>query len=57
MDKGEYTVNSQAHPSSPVYRDDRIASIAQEKGVERAEAAENFGNIETAEEYGYVARG
>ena len=53
MEKDDY--NDEA--ALPTFGDERIASIAQEKDIQRGEAVENFGSIETAEEYGYVARG
>ena len=33
------------------------AQIVEEKGVEMGEAADIYGDLETAEDYGYVSRG
>lgn len=49
MEKAQYSVEA------PPYEDP--AHIAQEKGVKAGEAADVFGDIQTAEEYGYVSRG
>ena len=38
-------------------RKERIASIAHDRGAQMGEAADVYGDIETAEEYGYVSRG
>ena len=51
-----------AGESSPDYphdetRKERIASIAHDHGAQIGEAADVYGDIETAEEYGYVSRG
>jgi len=54
-DKREYDVEGGA-PAYPM-RNERFASIAQANGIHKGEAVENFGDIETAEEYGYVSRG
>lgn len=40
---------------SPVYAD--AANVVRERGKSIGEAADIYGNIETAEEYGYVTRG
>ena len=36
---------------------DDAAHLAQEQGVKTGEAAENFGDYDTLEQYGYVQRG
>ena len=38
-------------------KSERVASIAHRKGVKMGEAADAYGDIQTAEEYGYVTRG
>ena len=40
---------------SPGYKD--VGRRAEENGVRLAEAADIFGNVQTAEDYGYVSRG
>ena len=40
---------------APAYEDP--AALTHEKGIKIGEAADIFGDVQTAEEYGYVSRG
>lgn len=59
MDEKAGYLTGEASPDYPhdETRKDRIASIAQERGTQIGEGADIYGDVETAEEYGYVARG
>lgn len=52
-----YDYKNEAEASSPDTHDNDIANITQEKGIATGEAADVFGDLQTAEEYGYVSRG
>lgn len=57
MDKDAYNVDPKeayGNPSPP-YQD--AAGLVETKGIRIGEAADMFGDVETAEEYGYVSRG
>lgn len=57
MDKGAYNVEPKeayGHDAPP-YQDP--AGIVETKGIRMGEAADMYGDIQTAEEYGYVSRG
>ncbi|MCJ1415705.1 hypothetical protein MMC32_002037 [Xylographa parallela] len=53
MEKGEYA--SETGMGAPAYDDP--ARIVEDKGVRMGEAADMYGDLDTAEEYGYVTRG
>lgn len=57
MEKEDYNVAPMRRRSdeSPIY--DSAARIVEEKGARMGEAADMYGDLETAEEYGYVSRG
>lgn len=56
MDKEQYTVDeSSAYNSHATYIDP--ATGAESKSGPLAEAGEMYGNLDTAEEFGYVHRG
>lgn len=57
MDKGAYNVEpKEAYGHDvPPYQDP--AGIVETKGIRMGEAADMYGDIQTAEEYGYVSRG
>ena len=40
---------------APAYNDP--AQVVEDKGIRMGEAVDMFGDVETAEEYGYVTRG
>ncbi|KAF1962148.1 hypothetical protein CC80DRAFT_462055 [Byssothecium circinans] len=52
-EKDQYTVGAGSHEGS----DNAVANIVRDKGIATGEAADVYGDIQTAEEYGYVARG
>lgn len=49
MEKEAYTVDAPLH--------DDPARIVEDKGMRMGEAADVYGDIQTAEDYGYVSRG
>ena len=51
MEKSAYSTGMDA----PTYDDP--SRIVEEKGIRMGEAADIYGDVETAEEYGYVTRG
>ncbi|MCJ1432803.1 hypothetical protein MMC27_002160 [Xylographa pallens] len=53
MEKAEY--GSEKGMGAPAYDDP--ARIVEDKGVRMGEAADMYGDLDTAEEYGYVTRG
>ncbi|MCJ1289536.1 hypothetical protein MMC34_001069 [Xylographa carneopallida] len=53
MEKGEYATEKGV--GAPAYDDP--ARIVEDKGVRMGEAADMYGDLDTAEEYGYVTRG
>ena len=53
MEDGEY--NTEKGMGAPAYDDP--ARIVEDKGVRMGEAADMYGDLDTAEEYGYVTRG
>ncbi|MCJ1401101.1 hypothetical protein MMC11_004313 [Xylographa trunciseda] len=53
MEKGEYV--TEKGMGAPAYDDP--ARIVEDKGVRMGEAADMYGDLDTAEEYGYVTRG
>ena len=42
---------------APPYRNDSIERVVEDKGIRMGEAADMYGDLETAEQYGYVSRG
>ena len=59
MEKGEYAVEPKEAFGNepPVYNDPHSADIVENKGIRMGEAADMYGDLETAEDYGYVSRG
>ena len=57
MEKGSFSVSPVDNVSNESNIHDNAARITEEKGVRIGEAADIFGNLETAEDYGYVSRG
>ena len=58
MEKQEYIADSAAErysQESPPYDDP--TRIVEDKGIRMGEAADMYGDLETAEDYGYVTRG
>ena len=55
--KEEYNISRTEKLSneSPLYDD--MARVVDDKGVRIGEAADMYGDLATAEEYGYVSRG
>jgi amino acid transporter len=53
-EKGAYSVNA---GMAPTYDGNDAAHIVRQKGGAMGEAADIYGDIQTAEEYGYVERG
>ncbi|KKY23463.1 putative arginine permease [Phaeomoniella chlamydospora] len=52
-----YASGESASYAADESKSERVASIAHRKGVKMGEAADAYGDIQTAEEYGYVTRG
>jgi amino acid transporter len=52
MEKERYT---ESGTEAPPYDDP--TRIVEDKGIRMGEAADMYGDLDTAEEYGYVARG
>ena len=59
MEKEAYSVNPTEKYSneSPPYGHDDPTRIVEEKGIRLGEAADMYGDLGSAEEYGYVTRG
>lgn len=57
MDKEQYNISPAGKYSneSPPYDD--MARVVDEKGIRMGEAADMYGDLATAEEFGYVTRG
>ena len=51
MEKDQFNVTSEAPPY------DDVARIVEDKGIKMSEAADAYGDLQTAEDYGYVSRG
>lgn len=54
-EKSQYVVG--AGSESPQYGDHSIKHVVQNKGAATGEAADLYGDLATAEQYGYVERG
>ena len=57
MDKITYNISDQEMMSNELPIHHHAARVTEEKGVRMGEAADIFGDLETAEDYGYVSRG
>ena len=55
MEKSGFTEEGAQAP--PYDHGERSRSIVDEKGIRIGEAADMYGDVESAEEYGYVTRG
>jgi hypothetical protein len=56
-EKATYNLNGVAVDEVPAYDPKDVADIVASKGNNIGEAADIYGDIQTAEEYGYVSRG
>ncbi|KAL9114416.1 MAG: hypothetical protein Q9227_001497 [Pyrenula ochraceoflavens] len=56
-EKGTYEVSNDDYHDHRKLSYDDAQHVAQEQGVQVGEAAENFGDMATVEQYGYVQRG
>jgi hypothetical protein len=56
-EKAIYKLDAGARDESPGYDHKDAADIVASKGNNIGEAADIYGDVQTAEEYGYVSRG
>ena len=57
MEQGTYDVSPQGKMSNESYIHEDAARITEGKGMRMGEAVDVFGDLETAEDFGYVSRG
>ena len=57
MEKGSFSVSPEEKASNESNIHNKAAKITEERGVRIGEAADIFGDLETAEDFGYVSRG